>query len=120
MSENPYSNSIKFLEDLIPLSKWVEPSLAILRENMITDSGHDESHLLRVTKNALWFADEEGEYDKDILIPACLLHDLVNLPKDHPNRRLASEMSAVEACSSLSKNSLFKFGEKSIGVYQLR
>lgn len=103
MLENPYSKTILSLEDLIPLSDWTAPSIKIIRDQMKVDSAHDEAHLLRVVRNALWFADEEGEYDKDVLIPACLLHDLVNLPKDHPERHLTSRKSAEEVCTRLGK-----------------
>jgi len=103
MLENPYTKTIHSLEDLIPLSDWVRPSITILKGNMKSDSAHDEVHILRVVRNALWFADNEGKYDKDVLIPSCLLHDLVNLPKDHPERKHASKMSADLAWDQFRK-----------------
>ncbi len=64
------------------------------------DAAHDFAHLLRV---ALWTCRlledpslmEEG-------IAAALLHDLVNMPKNHPDRAKASEFSAEAARPLLS------------------
>ena len=40
------------------------------------DSAHDAEHIYRVLSNALVIADEETNVDYDILICACLLHDI--------------------------------------------
>ena len=40
------------------------------------DSAHDCQHVYRVLYNALEIAKEESEVDYDILIAACLLHDI--------------------------------------------
>lgn len=40
------------------------------------DSAHDEEHILRVLYNALRIAEGEGNVDHDVLITACLLHDI--------------------------------------------
>ena len=40
------------------------------------DSAHDAEHVLRVLYNALRIAEGEGEVDYDVLIAACLLHDI--------------------------------------------
>ena len=59
------------------------------------DPGHNLDHALRV---ALWTLRLGGEaVDRREGIAAALLHDLVNLPKDSPERHLASEESAIEA-----------------------
>ncbi|MDR1539316.1 MAG: HD domain-containing protein [Clostridiales bacterium] len=48
-------------------------------------SSHDELHSLRVLYLALDIADHEGGADLDILIPACLLHDIGrNEQKENP------------------------------------
>ncbi|MBY0413630.1 MAG: HD domain-containing protein, partial [Bdellovibrionales bacterium] len=39
----------------------------------------------------------------EVVIPAAWLHDLVNLPKDHPERKRASEFAAFEALIFLKK-----------------
>lgn len=40
------------------------------------DSAHDKEHVYRVLNNALVIADNEKQVDYDILIAACLLHDI--------------------------------------------
>ena len=39
--------------------------------------------------------------DLEILLPAAIFHDLVNLPKSHPDRARASQLSAEAACHFL-------------------
>ena len=43
---------------------------------IMDDSAHDCQHVYRVLYNALEIAKEESEVDYDILIAACLLHDI--------------------------------------------
>lgn len=85
-------------QTLKELTSWIksDPKLSILlREAQSHDGGdaaHDSSHLLRV---ALWTIRIGGsEVARDEAVAAALLHDLVNLPKDHPERAKASEYSA--------------------------
>ena len=40
------------------------------------DSAHDKEHIYRVLFNALEIAREAGDVDHDVLITACLLHDI--------------------------------------------
>lgn len=40
------------------------------------DSAHDREHVYRVLYNALQIAREEGNVDLDVLVAACLLHDI--------------------------------------------
>lgn len=42
----------------------------------MTDSAHDKEHIYRVLNNALAIAKEENNVDYDVLIGACLLHDI--------------------------------------------
>jgi len=59
------------------------------------DPGHDLGHLHRV---ALWTLRLGGAaVDRREAIAAALLHDIVNLPKDSPDRALASTRSAEVA-----------------------
>lgn len=95
--ENIYSKDIVALDDCVRYSELAKPAIDIVRKHMVDDSGHDEAHLTRVVRNAIWFArsSAKGEkVDHDILVPAAILHDLVNLPKDSPDRASASRMSA--------------------------
>lgn len=67
---------------------------------MTQDSAHDLAHIKRVVVSAKQLAQAEGA-DLFIVVPAAWLHDLVNLPKNHPDRHLASAMAANEAAHFL-------------------
>ncbi len=58
-----------------------------------TDLAHDGDHVLRVYAWAVKLAPEAGA-DPDLAGAAALVHDLVNIPKDSPDRPLGSEASA--------------------------
>ncbi|AUN97058.1 HD domain-containing protein [Bacteriovorax stolpii] len=60
------------------------------------DPAHDLAHVHRVVTTVKRLAKEENA-DENIVIPAAWLHDLVNLPKDHPDRKRASVLAADEA-----------------------
>lgn len=60
------------------------------------DPAHDLAHVSRVVSTAKKLAKEEGA-NFEVIIPAAWLHDLVNLAKDHPDRKKASLLAADEA-----------------------
>ncbi len=68
------------------------------------DPAHDFVHILRVLKSCRTIGEAVGA-DLHVLCPAAILHDIVNLPKDHPDRSKASTLAAekavplLEACS---------------------
>ncbi|MEO1107209.1 MAG: HD domain-containing protein [Pseudomonadota bacterium] len=64
----------------------------IVAQRMQADPAHDLAHLDRVWCNAQAIADDQA--NMQVLMAACYLHDLVNLPKNDPNRHLASRKSA--------------------------
>ena len=57
------------------------------------DLAHDGEHVLRVYRWALRLAPEAGA-DVELTGAAALVHDLVNIPKEHRDRPLGSELSA--------------------------
>ena len=65
------------------------------------DPGHDPAHLLRVARRTLCFG--EGSVDEREAIAAALLHDIVNVPKDSPDRSRASELCAEHARGLLAR-----------------
>jgi uncharacterized protein len=65
------------------------------------DPAHDLSHVLRVVKTAKMLAVAEGA-NVEVIIPAAWLHDLVNLPKNLPERSSASKLAAIAALEFLS------------------
>jgi uncharacterized protein len=83
-----------------------DASLRALRDAMAQllddDPGHDLEHSLRVAGWALRCA-AETVCPREC-VAAALLHDLVNLPKDHPERASASERSAAEARDLLPRH----------------
>lgn len=64
------------------------------------DPAHDINHVERVVGMARHIAIEK-KASMEIIAPAAWLHDLVNLPKNHPDRKRASVMAADEAISFL-------------------
>ena len=58
------------------------------------DLAHDADHLLRVYAWALRLAPEAGA-DPELAGAAALVHDLVNIPKDSPDRPMGGEQSAA-------------------------
>lgn len=64
------------------------------------DPAHDIAHVKRVVKTAKMLAMQE-KASLEVVIPAAWLHDLVNLPKDHPERKKASTLAADAAIAFL-------------------
>ncbi|MGS1109333.1 HD domain-containing protein [Achromobacter anxifer] len=83
--------------------------LAALRPQLIQiarradtgDGAHDLSHLERVWKAASSMLAQHPEADAVTVMAASYLHDLVNLPKNHPDRARASSMAAGQAVREL-------------------
>ncbi len=60
------------------------------------DAAHDVTHFRRVWQTAQHlFAGES--VDERIVLAACYFHDIVSLPKNHPQRHQASQMAARKA-----------------------
>ena len=65
------------------------------------DLAHDHLHVLRVYHWAVRLAPEVGA-DADLTGAAALVHDLINIPKEHRDRPLGSERSAEASRGLLS------------------
>jgi uncharacterized protein len=74
-----------------------------LKTKPVRDTAHDLSHADRVWCNSELIASKEGPCDRIVLLAACYMHDLITLPKDHPERHLASQKSAAAAELLLGK-----------------
>jgi len=62
------------------------------------DGSHDPGHFQRVWRTARYINREEGEpADELILLAAAYFHDMVSLPKNHPERASSSRLSAERA-----------------------
>ncbi|NTW02072.1 MAG: HD domain-containing protein [Oscillochloris sp.] len=86
---------------IIDLSFWEPRFAAYLDTHTASDVAHSGDHVQRVVTNARTLAEASGA-NLDIVIPAAWLHDCVVLPKDSPQRPLASTMAATAASAFLA------------------
>ncbi len=70
-------------------------------EGMAADSAHDLAHLDRVWASCAAISQTEQGANTKVLMGAAYLHDLVNLPKDAPNRTEAATLAAQAAAPLL-------------------
>ena len=62
------------------------------------DGAHDIAHFRRVWRTARALNAAEGhQADERVLLAAAYLHDIISLPKNHPERHLSSRLAAREA-----------------------
>jgi uncharacterized protein len=66
------------------------------------DGAHDLNHLNRVWAAAQSLLRDHPQADAMVVQAACYLHDIVNLPKNHPERAQASRQAARLACERLA------------------
>lgn len=78
---------MKKIQALIPLVK---------KYYNTTDPAHDWAHIGRVAATARKIA-EHHDVNVECVLAGVYCHDLVNLPKDHPDRKNASTLAAKEA-----------------------
>lgn len=77
------------------------------------DSAHDKEHVYRVLYVALDIAREEKEVDYDVLISACLLHDIARQEQNENPKLCHAEVGAEKAYKFLIENDFDKaFSEK--------
>jgi uncharacterized protein len=77
---------------------------ALLENYMLScmeDSAHDKEHVYRVLYNALCIAREEAEVDMDVLIAACLLHDIGRRDQFADPTLCHAEVGSEKACTFL-------------------
>lgn len=67
-----------------------------------TDPAHDLLHLKRVVLMSTRLCQKENA-NLNVVLPAAWMHDIVNLPKNHPDRLKASMMAAEKAISILKE-----------------
>jgi uncharacterized protein len=89
------------------LAVWETRLQELLAPHFHADPAHDPAHLTRVWRLAdRLAADEETRTgtraDRRVLLAAAYLHDLINLPKNHPDRAKASTLSAEKAVTLLA------------------
>ncbi|MBU4680968.1 phosphohydrolase [Cedecea davisae] len=80
----------------MPIAHWQQQFEQYLIKNWAQDDkAHDVAHFRRVWKTAQHII-EGTEADRLVVLTACYFHDIVNLPKNHPERHLASTQAAQE------------------------
>jgi uncharacterized protein len=84
------------------LNDWQPKLIALASAAAGSDGAHDINHLHRVWRNAQALLDSHPQADRLVVMAGCYLHDLVNLPKNHPERAMASRHSAALACTELA------------------
>ncbi len=78
----------------LPLHDWQARFVALAGKLVDNDGAHDINHLHRVWHTAHALLRAHPEADALIVQAACYLHDLVNLPKNNPQRHMASRQAA--------------------------
>lgn len=86
------------------LTDWQSRLVALAIDASEGDGAHDINHLHRVWHVARQLLGDYPEADALIVLAACYLHDIVNLPKDHPERAHASRHAARRACEKLAES----------------
>lgn len=82
---------------------WRMRLIAIATTDPQNDGAHDIHHLHRVWRVAEQLLAEHHDADALVVQAACYLHDIVNLPKNHPERAQASRLAAQIACDKLAQ-----------------
>jgi uncharacterized protein len=87
------------------LRGWQMVLEEIVINAMDDDGSHDIGHIRRVYRNAV--AIDAGARASEkcqplVLLVSSYLHDIVNLPKNHPERHMASRLSAEKAVNTLA------------------
>ena len=81
-------------EPVTDLASWHPRLAALAAGGKGGDGAHDANHLERVWRNAQALLARHPDADALVVMAACYLHDLVNLPKNDPERDQASTRSA--------------------------
>lgn len=85
------------------LDAWKLRLITFATEGNQDDGAHDVNHLHRVWQTAQKLLADYPQADAMVVQAACYLHDIVNLPKNHPERAQASRLAAQLACEKLAK-----------------
>ena len=79
------------------LKFWEQHFIEYLEDHETDDHSHDLSHFQRVWRTAeKIIAGEAREVNSLIVLAACYFHDIVSMPKNHPDRSKSSQMAAVK------------------------
>ena len=79
-----------------PIDAWAELEARVRPYYEVGDPSHDIAHVERVARSCHRIGVELAA-DLDVLMPAAYLHDVVNVPKNSPDRADASRRAAALA-----------------------
>ena len=80
--------------------EWQDTFAQFVEQQMAVDPAHDIAHIKRVVTSGIALATKE-QADLAVVLPACWLHDCVNVPKNSPQRSQGSILSADKAIGFL-------------------
>lgn len=86
------------LAPLLALDARLPGVWAWVQSQMQPDAAHDDAHLARVAR---WTIRCAPDQPPALAVAAALTHDVVNLPKNHPDRAQASDLSAQAVLKQL-------------------
>ena len=86
------------------MNKAVFQSVETYMLSCMHDSAHDKEHVYRVLNNALVIAREEQNVNYDILICACLLHDIGRPDQIRDSRVCHAQVGSRKAYAFLTEN----------------
>lgn len=86
------------LAPLLALDARLPGVWAWVQSQMQPDAAHDDAHLVRVAR---WTIRCAPDQPPALAVAAALTHDVVNLPKNHPDRAQASDLSAQAVLKQL-------------------
>lgn len=81
---------------------WQPIFQTFVQQQMTFDPAHDIAHIKRVVTSGIALASVENA-NLAVVLPACWLHDCVNVPKDSPQRSQGSVLSADRAIEFLKE-----------------
>lgn len=82
--------------------EWQPKFQAFVEQQMESDPAHDLAHIKRVVTSGIALAQQE-KADLAVVLPACWLHDCVNVDKKSPLRSQGSVLSADKAIEFLKQ-----------------
>lgn len=86
------------------LAQWQHRFEGWLEQNHATDdSAHDISHFRRVWMTAQKLMGDQA-VDPLVILTACYFHDVVSLPKNHPQRSHSSRLAALKTRDILRRD----------------
>ena len=75
---------------------WEKTFIDYLSEGACDDASHYFCHFRRVYQTACEIAATETG-DREVILAAAYFHDIVILPKNHPDRNMSSRYAAIKA-----------------------